>query len=420
MPNCLAINGGMPTVTMPPPHYSWPVLTETTKAAVLRQLDESISIYDRSGIIARLESRLAAYHGRKHALLFNSGTSALLAMYIGAGFSEGDEVICPAYTFFATVTPLFHTGATPILVDCDSNGNIDPEHVVKAITPRTKGVVVTHMWGHPCDMDGLGYLSKRYGIPLLEDGSHAHGARYDGEVVGSFGLASAFSLQGSKTLTGGEGGVLLTDDDGLFYRALALGHYNKRCKSEIPASHLLHQYATTGSGLKLRIHPLAAAIADEQLDHLDAVIVARNAQAAVMVEGLTDIPGFTPPRCSSSTWPSWYAFVIRYDPSALGRLTIGQVHNALLAEGCVEADRPNSTQPLNLLPLFQEPHVIFPKYRGRPSCYPGQFPKAEAFHASILKIPVWHRIEDSIVATRYCDAFRKISFHHNELITSAP
>ena len=286
MKAALAINGGAPVITAPKPHYRWPIITDATREAVLRQLDESISVYDRSGVIERLESQLAGYFARKHALLFNSDTCALLAIYFGSGFREGDEVICPAYTLFATATPLFFTGAIPILVDCDAHGNIDPAQVEKAITPRTKAIVVTHMWRRPCDMDGLGYVSDRHGIPLLEDGSHAHGARYSGRRIGGFGRASAFSLQGQKTLTGGEGGVLLTDDEEVFYRALALGHHNKRCKTEIPAGHPLRPYATTAFGLKFRIHPLAAAIVEEQLRSLDEIIASREAQAQEMAEML--------------------------------------------------------------------------------------------------------------------------------------
>jgi dTDP-4-amino-4,6-dideoxygalactose transaminase len=101
----------------------------------------------------------------------------------------------------------------------------------------------------------------------MEDGSYAHGATYKNKKVGTFGNSSAFSMQGKKTLTGGEGGFLLTNDENVFYRALLLGHYNKRCKQEIPNEHELYSLAVTGMGLKFRIHPVAAAIAEEQFQN---------------------------------------------------------------------------------------------------------------------------------------------------------
>src|SRR3989344_9387912 len=161
MKSKLAINGGEKAVNLDRQHYVWPPITERTKKAVLKQLEESISIYDRSGIIERLEDKFAHYHGKNHALLTNSGTSALHSMFVGANLRGGDEVICPAYTFFATVTPLFFTGAIPVLADCKEDGNIDPDDIEKRITENTKGIIVTHMWGIPCDMDPILEIARK-------------------------------------------------------------------------------------------------------------------------------------------------------------------------------------------------------------------------------------------------------------------
>ena len=258
----LAINGGLKTVPTEQQHYVWPPITERTRDAVLGQLEDQISLYNRSNIVARLEDKFMAYHGKRHALLTNSGTIALYSMYVGAGFKEGDEVICPAYTFFATATPLFHMGVVPVLADSDATGNISARAIEEKITDRTKGIVVTHMWGLPCDMDAIMDVANKYGIPVFEDGSHAHGAVYRGRKVGTFGEAAAFSLQGKKTVTAGEGGIIVTDNDDIYYRAVLFGHFNKRCLQEIPEGHELSRFSITGMGLNLRIHPIAAAIAD--------------------------------------------------------------------------------------------------------------------------------------------------------------
>ncbi|MGH3773348.1 MAG: DegT/DnrJ/EryC1/StrS family aminotransferase [Pseudonocardiaceae bacterium] len=107
------------------------------------------------------------------------------------------------------------------------------------ITPKTTAIVVTHLWGIPADLEGLSALADKHGLALLEDGSHAHGATIGRQKVGTFGHSTAFSMNGPKPLSAGEGGFVLTDDDEIFYRVLLHGHYHKRCRYEIPASHTL-------------------------------------------------------------------------------------------------------------------------------------------------------------------------------------
>jgi perosamine synthetase len=412
----LALLGGQPTMTAPMPHFVWPPLTEDTSRAVVEQFSASISIYDRSGIIAELEDALAEYHGVRHALLTSSGTAALYSMYAAVGIGPGTEVIVPAYTFFATVTPLLHLGAIPMLAECDERGNLDAEDVVGRITERTSAIVVTHMWGTPADVAALRAVADEHGVMLLEDGSHAHGARVGGTKVGTFGRASAFSMNGPKPLSAGEGGFILTDDDEVYYRALLHGQYNKRCRSELPREHPLYRYAVTGMGLKHRIHPLAASIALDQLGRLDEYLNGRERMAAYLCEQLDDLPGIVVPRTRPDVRSSWYGLLLQYRSEELGGLPIERFHEALQAEGCHEVDCPGSTCPLNLLPLFQEPGPLLPKYEGRFSYAPGDFPRAEVFHQSILKLPVWHRDQDRLIVNAYIEAFRKVTHSYRELV----
>src|SRR3989344_5332340 len=151
----LAILGGKKNINKKAPHFIWPPISKKIEKAVVKQLYKTISIYDRSGIFQEFENAFSKYHGKKYALLCSSGTLAIHSMFVSANFKEGDEVICPVYTFFATVTPLLFTGAKPVFCDSDVNGNIDPKEIEKKITPRTKGVIVTHMWGIPCQMDEI-------------------------------------------------------------------------------------------------------------------------------------------------------------------------------------------------------------------------------------------------------------------------
>ena len=180
----LALLGGQPVIPGRDRQFSWPPITADTASAVAAQLARSVSIYDRSGVVEDLEDSLCSYHGSAHSVLTSSGTAALHSMYAACDLGPGDEVIVPAYTFFATVTPLLHLGATPVLADCDETGSLDPMDASRRITSRTKAIVVTHMWGLPADMTRLADLADRHGLMLLEDASHAHGAAINGRKVG--------------------------------------------------------------------------------------------------------------------------------------------------------------------------------------------------------------------------------------------
>ncbi len=236
--------------------------------------------------------------------------------------------------------------------------------------------------------------------------------------VGTFGHIAAFSMNGPKPLSAGEGGFALTDDDELFYRLLLHGHYNKRCRTEIPTQHLAHRYAVTGMGLKFRIHPLAASIALDQLANLDEYLTGRQRIADYLCRELAQLPGLAVPAVPAETRPAWYGLPLTYVPDELGGLSIERFHQALLAEGLREIDRPGSTCPLNLLPLFQDPDPMLPGYRhaNRVAYRPGQFPVAEQVWRHTLKLPVWHREEDLPLVDRYLEGIRKVIDNHEELL----
>lgn len=417
MQSKLAILGGERTINIKSPHFKWPPITQETVDAVVKQLHESISIYDKSGIIDEVERMLASYYGRKHALLTNSGTMAIYSMYMASDLKEGDEVIVPTYNFFASAAPLFYTGAVPILCDSEPNtGNIDPKDVKKRITKRTKGISITHMWGVPCDMDEITELAKQYELLLFEDFSHAHGAEFKKKKIGSFGNVAAASFQAQKVLTGGEGGILLTDNDEIYYRAVLLGHYNKRALQEIPKEHPLYRFAVTGMGLKLRIHPLSAAMIKQQFSHLEEWLKQKREFAQYITEHLQELPGIQPPQIPHSKLPSWYAYLLQYKPEELGGLPIDKFYSALKAEGCIEVDRPGSTCPLNYLPLFQDPSMIFPNYMGKVKHSRGEFPVAEKFHEHSIKLPVWYDPNDKEIVDLYIQSFRKVIENYREIL----
>ncbi len=405
----LAILGGTKTIEAKGPHFVWPRITKSVEEAVVRQLHATVSIYDRSGVFKEFEDAFANYHGRRYALLSNSGTNAIYSMYEGLGLGPGDEVICPVYTFFATVSPLMHTGATPVFCDCGHDGNISAAEIEQNITPRTKAVIVTHMWGMPCDMDAIASICRKHNLRLLEDCSHAHGAKVGDKLVGTFGDAAAWSLQAQKTITGGEGGIILTDDEEMYYRALLQGHYNKRCKQEIPADHPLAVFNTTGFGLKFRAHPLAVAMAQEQFSHLEEFLAQRQHYAERMTAAFSQFPFLRTPQVSGKQH-GWYAYVMQFDASRANGVSINLFTNAVLAEGLVELDRPRSTGTLHQLPLFTQPEKALPRlYPHRAGQRQQSFPVAEQFYENALKLPVWSFSDDEQMVNFYIDGIVKVA-----------
>ncbi|MFD7239426.1 DegT/DnrJ/EryC1/StrS family aminotransferase [Streptomyces syringium] len=412
----LALLGGEPAVTAPGPHFAWPPIEDVDRLAVAAQLETAVSIPDRSGVVADLEDVLASYLGVRHVVTTCTGTAALHSMYAAARIGPGDEVIVPALTFHATATPLFHLGARPVLTDVDDRGRLDLDGAARRITARTKAVAAVHLWGLPEDMDALVSFADEHGLMLLEDGSHAHGATWNHQRTGTFGTASAFSLNGPKPLSAGEGGFVATDDTELYYRVLLHGQYNKRCRREIPADHPLARFAVTGMGLKLRIHPLAAALARTQLTRLEDHLAGRQEIAARMCAALDGVPGIRVPHVPVPSRPSWYALPLRYESAELGGLPLQRFLDAVHAEGATEADRPGSTCPLGTHPLFQTPGALIPGYADGRGSAAGDFPTAEHVHATTFKLPVWHREEDVRLADAYIAALAKVASHSKDLL----
>lgn len=376
----LAINGGSALIK-DNAGFTWPRITPEAEKAVVDQLHTSISIYDKSGIIEEFENKFAFYHGREKALLSNSGTSAIFSMFEAIELMPGDEVICPVYTFHATISPITYTGATPVFADCDKYGNVSYESVRSLINENTRAVIVTHMWGAPVrDIELIKALCEEKSIYLLEDCSHAHGARLNSKPVGSFGTAAAWSLQGQKTITGGEGGVMLTDNEDIYYRALIQGHYNKRPKSEIPSDHRYYKFYLTGMGLKLRAHPLAIALASQQFNQLDEFLRQRQSFAEMITEALSPYPFLELPLTTNQeTQNSRYAYIIKYVPEKAHGVSREEFVDALLAEGLTEVDIPGSTGLINDLPLFVDTHELMPRlYQPKDNLHVS-YPNAELF-----------------------------------------
>lgn len=249
--------------------YKWPPVLPELGEIVKTYIDSGmpLSIPDESGIIKEFEQNYASLHGVKYALAVSSGTMALYSAFFAIGLSEGDEVICTSYSYHATAAPLLHFGVCIVFCDVEPDtGNIDAHNIEALISSKTKAIVTNDQWGHPCDKELIINICKKHGLQYIEDCSHAHFSEYKNRYTGTFGDVSCFSLQGKKLLSGGEGGILLTDNQDIYERAVLLGHNLKRPSQSVKNS-LYKPLERTGYGLKLRMHPLAAVIVNYQLNN---------------------------------------------------------------------------------------------------------------------------------------------------------
>ncbi|KAH7929945.1 PLP-dependent transferase [Leucogyrophana mollusca] len=388
-------------------HFVWPLISPEVVDSVVEQMHTSLSIYNRSGIYETFENRWREMHGLKHALVCSSGTTAIHSMFEALQLMPGDEVLVPVYTFFATATPLLQFGAIPIFCDSLPDGNMDPEEVIRRATSRTKAVIVTHMWGLPCDMPAIVKNASKLGIKVLEDCSHAHGAKVAGRLVGTWGDAAAWSLQAKKNITGGQAGVLATNSDDIYARAVTHGHFNKRAKQEVPENHPMRKFWLTGLGLNLRAHPLAIAMANHQLDCMPGWMSYRDQYADLLLKRLSVIPFLRMPEVKAGDRHAWYAFVMQFDAvKAPQGLTRDTFVNALEKRGLKEVDIPKSTGLLHDLPIFTHSHEAIPRFGNKPWHAPQTgFPVAQEFFDAAIKLPVWATENDRPIVEFYADTF---------------
>lgn len=242
-----------------------------------------------------------------YGIFVNSGTAGLHAALMACGLKPGDEVIVPAMTFIRAVTPLAHLQLKPVLVDVDpKTGNICPAAVQKAITSKTKAVIVVHMWGVPADCASLANLCNSHGLSMIEDCSHAHFSEVNGRAVGSFGRVGFLSLQRKKLTSVGEGGLIATNDPVVFERLKDITSPG----SFVPPGTHYSQVDFSGFGLNMRMSPFSAVVAKNLLPEIDQLIAARAKAVEIFTEALSSqssvaYPVEIPSYVSKVSWYSY-------------------------------------------------------------------------------------------------------------------
>lgn len=284
--DALAAEGGPRAVTTQGP-ATWshgPAEIGKEEIAAVRKVLERRMLFrfgldPKESYAARFEDLMAKKTGARFALAMNSGTSALIAGLVGLGVSQGDEVLVPAYTYIATAAAVLALGAFPVIVDVDRSLMMDPRDLAKKITPRSRAVIPVHMRGSVCDMERILAVARRHKLRVLEDCAQANGATYRGRHVGTLGDAGAFSLQQSKVITAGEGGILITSDREIFERA-AFYHDSAYMfwmeKQGTPAEQRRRQRETF-LGQNFRMPELIGAVAYVQLKKRDRILARTRA-----------------------------------------------------------------------------------------------------------------------------------------------
>jgi len=420
----LAILGGKKTVTIREP--SWPIVDIEMVYEIVRVLSQKDSekiglnllspLVTKGNIIGEVEEAWANYQNRKYAIATNSGTAALHAAVSACGVGPGDEVIVSPYTWGTTVGVILLNFAIPVFADIDPRTyNLDPEKVAEKITPQTKAIMVVHIYGHPCDMDPIMKVAKENDLKVIEDCAQAHGATYKSKKVGSLGHIAGFSFQGSKNVPGGEGGILVTDDEELYERALIIGQHPARILADVKNKELLkYNFATSWS---YRMHPLAAALTLVGLRHLDERNKIRAENFEYLSAGLEEIAGVDPVYVAPNCFHSYHMYSPTYlvEEDVLSR---EKFIEALRAEGV-----PITTYvkvPIHLSPTFLENYWL-PFGKGFPWSCPlvkrkvtyrrGDCPvaeeRSEKRELKIAGSPYCVPCKDLI--DQYLEAFRKVA-----------
>ncbi|KQX44803.1 MULTISPECIES: DegT/DnrJ/EryC1/StrS family aminotransferase [unclassified Ensifer] len=333
-----------------------PRLSGNEKRYVNEALD-STWISSKGEFIDRFEEQVAEMAGVEYAIACNNGTTSLHLAMVGLGLQPGDEVIMPALTYIATANCVRYCAATPVFVDNDPRTfNIDPEKLEAAITPRTRGIVVVHLYGQAADMDPILEIAERYGLWVLEDAAEAHGALYKGKRVGGLAACGSFSFFGNKIVTTGEGGAVTTNDSDLAARMRLL-----RNQGMDPDRRYWHPVI----GFNYRMTNVTAAIGVAQMENLERSLAVRKNIGAHYDERLAHLGKLVvrPYVSNECTHAYWMYTVLIGDEARLAR---NELMRTLEQKG-VET-RPVFF-PLNQMPPYfdervQVPNAVFCSERG--------------------------------------------------------
>lgn len=297
------------------PYPLWPYYDEEEIDAVVSTLKSGKVNYWTGDSVRKFETEFADYCNCKYAIALANGTVSLELALIALGIKTGDEVIVPSRTFIATASAVVRCNATPVFADVDiESQNINLESIKKVVTERTRAIIVVHLAGWPCDMDSILDFAKDKGLRIIEDCAQSHGAKYKGKPVGSFGDFGSFSFCQDKIMsTGGEGGMLVTNNDMLWEKAWSYKDHGKDYKLMTePYKGEGFRWVHESIGTNFRMTGMQAAIGCVQLKKLDSWIIKRRENAHYLFNEFKKIKGLKviePPKSIFHSYYKCYVFV---------------------------------------------------------------------------------------------------------------
>jgi dTDP-4-amino-4,6-dideoxygalactose transaminase len=333
----------------------------------------------------RFEADFARFLGDEslHCIAVNSATAGLHLALEALGIGPGDEVITTTHTFTATAEVVRYLGADVVLVDIDpATLNIDPTLIEAAITPKTKAIIPVHYAGLAADMEAIHAIAARHGLQVVEDAAHALPTSYKGQRIGTLSsAATVFSFYANKTITTGEGGMLVTRDDKLAARAkvMRLHGINRDAFDRFTAKVPSWYYEIVAPGFKYNLTDIAAALGLHQLQKAERFADARRAVVQRYNAGLADLPVLLPPEPLSGDQHPWHLYVLRLKPQA--RLQRDALIDALFADGIGVS--------VHYIPLHQHPY-----WRERYALRPEQFPHSQFAYEQMLSLPLYSRMTE--------------------------
>lgn len=378
----LAIHGGIP-VREKKLFYGHQYIDDADIEAVVRTLK---SDYLTCGpAITALEEKLCRITGAKYAVVCSNGTAALHMACQAAGVAEGDEVITTPITFAASANCALYCGAKPVFADIDEKTyNIDPAEVARKVTERTKAVVAVDFTGQAVDLDPLRRLCSERGIVLIEDGAHSIGTTYNGQGVGSIADMTTFSFHPVKTVTGGEGGAVLTNNE-TYYKKLLLYRSHGITRDETMLERTSEgpwYYEQIALGMNYRMTDIQASLVSSQLDKLEMFQKRRKEIVARYNEAFSQMPELIVQQEIPESDTTRHLYILRIRPEML-TIDRAQFFQYMGAE--------NIVCNVHYIPVYRHPYYAKLGYEK------GLCPKAEALYETMMSLPLYYSLTDEDV-----------------------
>jgi perosamine synthetase len=350
-------------------HLSRPDITESEIDAVCQVLrTPNLSLGPK---IREFEQAFEQYSGRKHGIVVNSGTSGLFLCAEALGWGPGDEIITTPFTFIATINIILMCGATPVFVDIDPETlNIDPDKIEAKITKKTKGIIPVEVFGNPAGFDRICAIAEKHGLTILEDSCEALGSTLNGRKTGTYGKMSTFAFYPNKQMTTGEGGMILTDDDGLADICRSLRNQGRAKGSGWLAHDRL--------GYNFRMCDINCALGIAQLARIEEFVEKRNCVAERYNQLLAKEKRVSTPKVPANCRMSWFVYVIRL----ADRYTQEQ-RDTLLKLMMGRGIQVSNYFP----PMYLQPFIV-EKYGYKK----GDFPVTDAVSKSTMALPFYNNL----------------------------